>query len=318
MLCQDCEVDLDFSQAKNMKDAEVTEMYRKAVERELPLLMANGLVAENKHDGTRVLVDRARGEVTIVNRHEVIYTIRLPEIVKAVEHVRGDFTLDGEATYINSKTNREEFTGSERRCSTHFPDFMLREEFPITLQAFDLLQWNGRILTDKPYWQRKEELLELCTQVDESIRFVTPHKNLPSAWKEVIEQDREGLILKKVESPYVHERSYSWLKLKNWRFQTCKVVGYTKGKNARNPFFGSLVLSKDERYRGCVGSGFDEWELRKVKDILFEGQVVDPAVPFDRVGEPYQPVNTDLDVLVKFYEITDSGVMRHPVFITTQ
>jgi ATP-dependent DNA ligase len=316
MLCQDFEVDLEIT--AGMLDTDVTAAYRKAVEERLPELPSSGVVAEYKYDGTRIIVDLKHREITIVNRHGAVYTIRLPEIRKAAEPVKGDCMLDGEATFINPKTGREEFTGSQIRCSTYFPDPMLIEQYPITMQAFDLIERDGKSLEDLEYWKRKEELLEVCMQTTDSIRFVPYVKSLQGAWKDVVRKNLEGLILKETDSRYEHERSYSWRKLKNWRFETCKVIGYTEGSNARMPFFGSLVLTRNGEYRGCVGSGFNEWELRKLKDILNSAEITDRPVPYERVGEPYRAVKTDLHCLVKFYEITGSGVMRHPVFITTQ
>lgn len=61
-----------------------------------------------------------------------------------------------------------------------------------------------------------------------------------------------------------------------------------------------------------MGSGFSDWELRRIKDIFDSSPRV--AHPFD-IGEPWVPVATNLRAEVKYYKVTDSGVLRFPVFL---
>jgi len=279
-------------------------------------LKRQGFVAEQKFDGTRCLIIKEKGEVTLQNRHGIDYTVRLPEIVKAAKIIEGDFILDGEAVWINPKTGKEEFTPSQRRCSTQIPDYMFRQKYPITFMAFDILNLKGEDITHKPYWRRKRILKDLIE--GSRLRYVPYRRDLEEAWKEVVKHEREGLIIKDFNSRYMfNERSWSWLKIKNWRFEECEVVGWTPGKNSRAPFFGSLVLAQNGKFRGCVGSGFNDWELYRIRNILRDSPKTEKPFPDGVVGEPYTPVKTGLRVLIKYYETTSSGVMRHPVFIRT-
>lgn len=202
----------------------------------------------------------------------------------------------------------------KRRCSTQFPDPLLRKQFPIIVKAFDILNLNGEDVTDREWWKRKQLLKDLLGN-SQIIQWVPHRHDIEQFFKEIRIKQEEGVILKDIHSRYQHERSYSWLKIKNWRFDnSCDVVGYTLGKNARSHFFGSLVLAKDGKYRGCVGSGFSDWELRQVKNILEDAKKIEK--PFD-IGEPYIAVKTDLKVKVKYYKITEKGnVMRFPVFVS--
>lgn len=282
-------------------------------------LRRQGYVSEEKLDGTRVFIVKENGVVTLRNRHGIDYTKRLPEIVKAAQQIPvKQFKIDGEAIYINPKTGEIEFTGSQIRCSTHFPDFWLKQDLPIRHKGFDLLMLNGEDIRDKPYYVRKqflEDLLEIfsgCTG-NKTIEYVPFRKDCVDHFEEVKKADEEGLVLKDVNSRYEDARSYSWLKVKNWRPpEVCEVVGFTQGKNARKGFFGSLVLARNGKYRGKAGSGFNDWELRQVKDILSDAPRV--AKPLD-IGELYTAVKTDLKVKVKYYKITENGVMRFPVFL---
>jgi len=263
-----------------------------------------------------VLAILENGTVILQNRHGIIYTIRLPEIVKALQSIQGSWKVDGEIVYINPETGREEFTPGQRRCATHYPDPYLREQFPVKMEAFDILEAHGINVEMAPYFKRKKFLWEFLGG-NETVEYVPFEEDLPAAWNETIEQEREGLIVKQYESPYEHDRSYNWLKLKNWRFEVCNVIGFTAGENARSNFFGSLVLEKNGEFRGCAGSGFNEWELRKFKDIFSDAPRTPLPYSYEQVGDPYTAVKVDIQVLVKYYQITDSNVMRFPIFITS-
>jgi len=50
------------------------------------------------------------GVVTLINRHGIDYTRRLTEIVDAAKAIKGDFTIDTEAVFVNQVTKEVEFT----------------------------------------------------------------------------------------------------------------------------------------------------------------------------------------------------------------
>jgi len=73
-------------------------------------LKRQGYAAEWKYDGTRVAIVKEGNAVTLWNRDGINYTARLPEIVQAAKRIPGNFTMDGEAVYVNPKTGEAEFT----------------------------------------------------------------------------------------------------------------------------------------------------------------------------------------------------------------
>jgi len=282
-------------------------------------LSRQGYIGEHKYDGTRCLIIKENRIVTLQNRHGIIYTHRLPELVTAGMDIPGDFTIDGEVVFINHETGRIEFTPCQRRCSTS--DFarvyFLQQQFPIVFMAFDMIKCMGENVTQRRLLERKNLLRNLlATSPDalKTIRYVPHRHNLEPFFEEVRKQEGEGIIIKDLNSRYQHERSYSWLKIKNWRFEICDIAGYTPGQNARHGLFGSLVLARNGRFRGCVGSGFNDRELRKIKDMLTDAPKI--SRPFD-IREPYFPVKTSLQVEVKYYQATENGVLRFPVFVKT-
>jgi hypothetical protein len=74
-------------------------------------LKRQGFAAELKLDGTRVKIVKENGKVTLINRRQIIYNARLPEITEAVKAIPADnFILDSEIVYINPATGQSEFT----------------------------------------------------------------------------------------------------------------------------------------------------------------------------------------------------------------
>ena len=173
------------------------------------------------------------------------------------------------------------------------------------------MELYGLDVTKQPYLSRKKLLFELLEETPPEIQYVSYTFELEKAWNDVVQRGAEGLILKDINSAYEYDRSYRWLKLKNWKYQTVDVVGYTPGRNARTPFFGALVLAKDGKFIGCAGSGPNDWELRQLKDLFTDARKI--TKPFD-IGEEYTALDIKLQVVVKFYKHTENNVMRFPVF----
>lgn len=279
-------------------------------------LERSGFVGEEKYDGTRVLIIKKDGRVKLQNRLGIDYTNRLAEFVEAAQRISGEFILDGEAVYINP-SGKVELTPCQRRCATQDlgAQMFLRRKYPLVFKAFDIIMLNGVGVSHLPYIERKT-LLSKVVPLAGTIEYVPFRVDVKGFFEEVKARGDEGIIIKRVDSRYeAGERSFNWLKIKNWKEEVCRVVGYTPGKNARSPFFGALVLAtEDGRFRGCVGSGFDEWMLRRLKDIFSSAPKTAP--PFD-IGEPYTAVNVDLKVEVQYYKATEEGVLRFPVFRRT-
>lgn len=185
------------------------------------------------------------------------------------------------------------------------------KKYLLHFYAWSLLNLNGENMEKWPYIEQKNVLRKLIPE-DNRVRY-TPHRfDLEQFFEETKQQQKEGLVIKKVDGGYEHDRSYNWLKVKNWRFITCDVVGYKPGKNARQNFWGSLVLSENGKFIGTAGSGPNDWELRQIKDIFDDSPKI--GMPFD-IGEPYIAVKTNLKVKVKYYKITKAGVFRFPIFV---
>jgi bifunctional non-homologous end joining protein LigD len=87
---------------------------------------------------------------------------------------------------------------------------------PAILYAFDLLQLDGADLRKEPIERRKVKLAKLLHPVQSGIVF---NDHMEGSAMEIFEHacklGYEGIVCKRVGSPYRSGRSFDWLKLKN-------------------------------------------------------------------------------------------------------
>ena len=289
--------------------------------------------AELKLDGTRAWLIKKDEEKGIFGRpREGIstdYTDRLKEVREAIEGIpAGSFIMDVEIAYFDPKTGRSIFEGSQRRCSTQ--DKAKQREYektwPIQAMAFDLIQLDGKMLHNYAWETRKQILQDLLKEsLQKGIAFL-PHTidKKQELYSKVTARGEEGVMVKRLGSRYEEgRRSRSWLKVKHWNTERCLVVGYTAGRGNRLGYFRSLILAQpgpDGRLRhvGTVGSGFDKDEIRKIYRMLTAAEVDDPRVDArTSTGKrvEHTPVYIDLEIEVRFQEISKRGVFRMPTVL---
>ncbi|MDQ6915739.1 MAG: ATP-dependent DNA ligase, partial [Actinomycetota bacterium] len=164
----------------------------------------SGWVFERKLDGIRCLAFRGEGRVRLVSRNDLSLNGRYPELVDALERDAGDdFVVDGEVVAFDR--GRTSFARLARRG---------RERVPVFLYLFDLLHLAGHDVTALAL-RRRKSLLRSALAFHGPVRF-TPHRNREGErlFAEACRRGWEGLIAKRADSPYVHGRARSWLKLK--------------------------------------------------------------------------------------------------------
>ena len=140
----------------------------------------------------------------------------------------------------------------------------------------------------------------------------------------VAELGLEGVIAKRVNSPYQAGRVGGWLKIKCPHVERFVIGGWTEPGGSRI-HFGALLVGQYEapgvlRFVGRVGTGFDDERLRTIAAKLRERAI--DASPFRRrgEGEPVIPTGAhfcrpELVCEVRFTEWTEDGVLRNPSFL---
>ncbi|MHC8367378.1 DNA ligase D [Pseudomonas sp. ZT5P21] len=272
---------------------------------------------EIKFDGYRIMARIDHGEVRLFTRNGHDWTHKLPKQVEALASLQLESAwLDGEMVVANEQG---------------VPDFQaLQNAFDsgrsgnILYYLFDMPYLNGVDLREVPVEERRVALATvLKPNEDPLLRFSDAFAEEPDALlNTACQMQMEGLIGKRLGSPYVSRRSSDWIKLKCKHRQEFVVVGYTDPKGSRNAF-GALLLglhdrdSAELRYAGKVGTGFNETTLKSIYEQLKPLQtrkpsVVNPPTGFDAKGVHW--LKPTLLAEIAFAEMTKEGSVRHAVF----
>jgi len=212
-------------------------------------------IYELKFDGFRVEAIKDGARVKLLSRNENDLTKKFDQVAVAVGSLPcGQCVIDGEVVALDA----------EGRSS-----FQLLQSYemdggntPLYYYVFDLLQLEGKKLTEVPLTIRKETLHQLCATAPDLIRHSGELGTDPSALlKEVQRHGLEGIIGKQAQSFYeAGRRSGAWIKLKCVSEQEFVIGGYTPPEGARQ-YFGALLVGYYEKKRllfaGKVGTGFN-------------------------------------------------------------
>ncbi|KQZ87836.1 DNA ligase D [Pseudomonas sp. Root562] len=272
---------------------------------------------EVKFDGYRIMARIDHDDVKLFTRNGHDWTHKLPEQAKALAGLGLESAwLDGEMVVADDQG---------------IPDFQaLQNAFDagrsgkILYYLFDLPYLNGVDLREVPVEERRAALATvLKTSKDPLLRFSDAFGEDPEALLNSACQMRmEGLIGKRLGSPYVSRRSSDWIKLKCKHRQEFVIVGFTDPKGSRSAF-GALLLglhdrdSGELRYAGKVGTGFTEATLGSIHAQLKPLQTKKPAVVNPPSGAEFKGVHwmkPQLLAEVAFAEMTKDGSVRHAVF----
>jgi bifunctional non-homologous end joining protein LigD len=279
---------------------------------------------EVKWDGVRALVYVTGGRVRAVGRRGIDATNRYPEL-QALADLLPDQTavIDGEIVAFDSE-GRPSFERLQHRMHMAHPDTRLIRQVPVHYVAFDLPYLSGHALYDLPYQERRALLdgLELAAGPIEAPPYL--HGGEVEQVRELQEYTREqgleGLIAKRLDSPYRPGRRVDfWRKVKNFRTQDVVIGGWKAGKGRREGGVGSLLLGVYDgdgslRFVGHVGTGFSDFDLDDLHkrlvalerpDSPYDGEVPREHARFASWVEP------SLTGEVEFSRWTRDGMLLH-------
>src|SRR3990167_2729479 len=148
--------------------------------------------------------------VQLYSRNLENTTHAFPDLVKGVIEEVGEkiAILEGEAIAYNPQT--EEFLPfqetTKRRRKYKIEE--MAQKLPLVMFAFDLLYLNGKDISVQPYRERRK-LLESIVKKDGKVvrlaeeRVLHKAEDISKFFNEAISEGLEGLMLKKLDSPYV-------------------------------------------------------------------------------------------------------------------
>ena len=235
--------------------------------------------AEHKWDGIRSQVIIRNNELFVWSRGEELVTDKYPEFQAFINTVPNGTVMDGEILpFPNGEIGT--FNDLQTRIGRKTVSKALLEKVPVILKVYDLLEWNGEDIRERPYQERRSLLNNMVQEVDTKETPLYLSESLSfNSWEEVAEERQrareersEGLMLKKLDSPYlVGRKKGDWWKWKVAPLTIDAVLTYAmRGHGRRSNLFTDYTFGLwDEEKNELVTfakaySGLTDAEFRKV------------------------------------------------------
>ena len=165
-----------------------------------------GWLHEIKHDGFRILARRNGAGVQLITRAGNDFSWRFPLIATAVKSLPvRSCLIDGEAI-VCDKSGLAAFELIRRRGTIASAVHC----------AFDLLELDGEDQRRQPIEKRKELLAELLSGPQLNLVFNECFEQDGAiVYREACKLGCEGIVSKRLDSPYQSGRSRHWIEVKN-------------------------------------------------------------------------------------------------------
>jgi ATP-dependent DNA ligase len=201
---------------------------------------------EPKWDGFRCLAFRDGDEVELRSKAGKPLGRYFPDVVEALRAVRAQrFVLDGEIVVpVGDSLSFEEL-----QLRLHPAESRVRKlaaAHPAIFVAFDLLLGpRGGPLVDRPQAERRTRLEEFAAQyfvADGPVRLSrgTAERKTAQKWLTGGVRGLDGVMAKRIDSPYTPGERTAMVKIKNLRTAECVVGGFRYAQKSR--IVGSLLL----------------------------------------------------------------------------
>ena len=245
------------------------------------------LAAEYKLDGERAQIHKKNEKIIIFSRSLENITKYYPDVVekisKSINATEGIF--EAEIVAVNENSGNflpfQELMHRRRKYKLE----KAVSDYPITVNFFDLLFYNGIDFLEKPYDERRKTLENIIKENNFAklvpMSIVKNDGDISEMLENSINSGCEGLMLKVLNAPYrAGARGNNWLKLKR-EYQNelgdsldLVVVGAFFGRGRRTGKYGTLLLSSYEPESDTfptickVGTGFTDENLDQLYQIL--------------------------------------------------
>jgi len=230
---------------------------------------------EFKFDGFRIQAHKKDGKITLFTRRLENVTKQFPDVVKFVEEFvkAKEFIIDSEAVGYDSKTKKYvAFQIISQRIKRKYDIEEIAKKFPVELDVFDVVEYEGENCMNKPFRERRK-ILEKMVPKEVPFKLKLAEAIVTSSEKEAeefyqrsLQAGNEGVMVKSLDAPYQPGRRVGGgVKIKPvMETLDVVIVGAEKGEGKRAGWLSSFIIAcrdedSDELVEiGRVSTGFKE------------------------------------------------------------
>ena len=210
---------------------------------------------EHKWDGIRAQLIIRNDQLFVWSRGEELVSDKYPEFQKFMGIIPNGTVLDGELLpYPNGTIGT--FNDLQTRIGRKTVSKSLLEKTPVIIKAYDLLEWNGTDIRDKPFVERRRLLENLYSSVVDGsgsdLPLLLSERMQFNSWDEVAQEREvsrakhsEGLMIKRLDSTYqVGRKKGDWWKWKVDPLTIDAVLTYAmRGHGRRSNLFTDYTFA---------------------------------------------------------------------------
>jgi len=257
--------------------------------------------AEWKWDGIRSQIIMRNGHIFIWSRGEELVTEKFPELEALKGYLPNGTVIDGEILPFQDGKILS-FNVLQTRIGRKNLSPKILKEAPVVLFAYDLLEWEGQDIREKPLQERQLLLAELVKQANANPWLQLSPKLDFDTWDELTqkrlqarEHISEGLMLKRKDSGYqVGRKRGDWWKWKIDPLSIDAVMIYAmKGSGRRANLYtdytfgvwkGAELVSFAKAYSGLTDKEIievDKWVRKNSLEKFGPVVTVKPELVFE-------------------------------------
>lgn len=279
--------------------------------------LGSNFIYQIKWDGIRGFVHIHPSEFKIYTKNGTDVTEKYPELHNLRKYFKGkSAVLDGELVVFDddSKPSFKKILSRQLVKSKNKINGYAKNT-PIYYLAFDILYLDGKDLTSLDYTHRKEALEK--NFINNSISVVVDDfSDGPSLFQLMKEKDMEGIVAKKLDSPYISGKHHKdWFKIKIKRKMLVVVGGIKIKKRVPASLAVGIYNGCGLYYVGHVSLGLKQKDLELLNEHL--DALKSDTSPFVNFTDDTdtQWVKPLLTCNVSYLEKTVHDHLRHPQII---